>query len=81
MRRVKLMLDPTGSAKGKDLPPGDLDLMNEQQRQEYEAEQIMRGMGNKCLKKALESLLFSAVTCAILYQTGALEYAFRKLNP
>ena len=30
MRRVKLMLDPYGSAKGRDLPPEDLDTMTDQ---------------------------------------------------
>ena len=67
MRRVRLMLDPTGSAKGKELTPEGYANMTEEQKMQIEADQVMRGLGNKCLRKALESCVFAGILMAILY--------------
>ena len=63
------------------MPAEFLEKMTEEQKKDYENEQIMRGMGNKCLKKACESLCFSAVMMVVLYQTGLLEQYLLYLNP
>ena len=81
MRRVKLMLDPNGTAKGRDLPPEALDRMTDQEKMQYEGEQLMRGMGNKCIRKALESMLMSAIVMGIAYQSGYLNEFMFRLNP
>ena len=81
MRRVKLMLDPNGSALGKDLPPEALARMSEEEKKEYEAEEIMRGIGNKCLRKSIESLAMAAFVMVVLYYSGGLNYILFKLNP
>ena len=81
MRRVKLMLDPNGTAKGRDLPPEALDNMTEDEKMQYESEQLMRGMGNKCVRKVLESMLFSAIIMGVAYQTGYLNEFMFRMNP
>ena len=81
MKRVKLMLDPSGSKLGRDLPPDGYDSMTQQQKDAHEADQIMRGMGNKCLRKILESLVLSAIIMAFLHQSGLLQQIMFKLSP
>ena len=41
----------------------------------------MRGMGNKCLRKILESLVLSAVIMAFLHQSGLLKEIMFKISP
>ena len=41
----------------------------------------MRGMGNKCLRKAVESFIMSALLMVVAYQTGILEELFKRYNP
>ena len=77
MRRVKLMLDPAGSKIGRDIPLEELANMSEEQKQAYEAEQVMRGFGNKCLRKMLETLVMSAIMTLIMHQTGLLDVAMK----
>ena len=81
MKRVKLMLDPSGSKLGRDLPPDGYDNMTQQQKDAHEADQIMRGMGNKCLRKILESLVMSAIIMAFLHQSGLLKQIMFKISP
>ena len=38
MRRIKLMLDPTGSSRGRDMLPHDFQNMSDEQKQAYESE-------------------------------------------
>mmetsp|Transcript_8756 Transcript_8756/g.12007 ORF Transcript_8756/g.12007 Transcript_8756/m.12007 type:complete len:114 (+) Transcript_8756:398-739(+) len=81
MRRVKLMLDPQGSTIGKTMPPDSFDSMTEEQKQAYEAEQVMRGLGHKCMRKGLESLLMAAVMMLVMYYTGFIDQFLLYMNP
>ena len=81
MKRVKLMLDPDGSTLGKDIPMEDIENMTEEERRQYESDLIMRGMGNKCLKKFCETMIYAAVCTSLMYYTGALELMLRQMNP
>ena len=81
MKRVKLMLDPKGSTLGRDLPVEELMNMTEEQKQAYQSEQMMRGFGNKCLRKMLETMLMSAFFILFMYMTGILEHGFKIMNP
>ena len=55
--------------------------MTDEQKQAYEAEQMMRGFGNKCLRKMLETMLMSALFMLAMYATGILEQGFKYMNP
>ena len=55
--------------------------MTDEQKQAYEAEQVMRGFGNKCLRKMLETMLMSAFFMLFMYATGILEHGFKAMNP
>ena len=81
MRRVKLMLDPTGSAKGRDMPLEDIEKMTDEERGRYEGDQMMRSMGNRCLRKLIETAIMAAVVTCGLYHFGILEWGYKKMNP
>ena len=81
MRRIKLTLDPQGSSIGKTLPPDNIENMTEEQKKEYEAEQMMRGLGNKCLRKILESLVLAALMMVFMYYTGMIDQFILYFNP
>ncbi len=55
--------------------------MTPEQKQEYEADQIMRGMGNKCCRKVCESLVMAAIMMIGLYYSGGLDMILTKWNP
>ena len=76
-----MLLDPTGSQKGKTLSDEELAGMTEEQQKHYEADQMMRGLGNKCLKKLLESLVLAAAMMVLMYYTGAIDQFLIYFNP
>ena len=75
------MLQPGGSKLGYDLPDEALATMTDQEKQRYEQDLIMRGFGNKCLQKFLETMVMAAISMLILYYTGGLEKALHYMNP
>ena len=81
MRRVKLMLDPNGSAKGQDIPLEDIQNMTEEERARWEGDQMMRSMGNKCLRKLIETAIMAALLTFAMFQFGFMDIVIKKLNP
>ena len=75
------MLDPKGSQLGNELSPEDLSRMTEEEKRNYEGEQIMRGLGNKCARKGFESMFMAACIMAALYYSGWLNYVLYQMNP
>ena len=81
MKRVRLMLDPDGSALGKDIPAEDIENMTEEEKKQYESDLIMRGMGNSCLRKFWETMLYAGFLTAFMYYTGLADVLLAKINP
>ena len=75
MRRVKLMLDPDGSAKGHDMPLEEIAKMTEEERARYEGDQMMRQMGNKCLKKMIETAIMAALVTFAMFQLQLVPFS------
>ena len=69
LARIKLHLDPKGSSEGKRMKFSEDGVSQD----EANFNEMMDGLGNKCLHKMLESLVMSAIVMTALYLTGSLE--------
>ena len=69
LMRVKLHLDPHGSREGKRMKFS----ADGEGEEEANFNEMMDGLGKKCLGKMAESLLISGLIMLALYLTGSLE--------
>ena len=69
--RIKLHLDPTGSRLGKSLQFQEEGMSKE----EGEFNEMMDGLGKKCIRKMLESMVVAAVVVGALFLSGGIDHA------
>ena len=69
LMRVKLHLNPQGSREGKRMKFSE----GAEGEDEANFNEMMDGLGKKCLAKMFESLLISGLLMLALYLTGSLE--------
>ena len=76
LMRVRNHYDPRGSERGKKLRFSE----DGESKEEADFNEVMDGLGNKCIKKIIESMVLSGVIMAGLYASGQLDGALTWLN-
>ena len=76
LMKVKLHFDPTGSKLGKSLK-WQADGVS---KEEGEFNEMMDGLGKKCIRKLLESMVIAGFVVGALYFTGGIDQAIELMH-